>query len=173
QRWSNGCITGFTNPDDGVTKKKLAIVMHKPCKKGEAAPDKNAEDHDVFAGKAVAHPADDRRGKHISKEESAGKQADLGIAHQKFFFHVGLHRKEHIAVNVIQDIQSGEHRQQKSRIKFWRHGCTDYTRQKNLLLRFWPGPSRFNRRSNPAAGTEHALYCRPLWLAGAHNVFQN
>jgi len=96
--------------------------MHEPGEKGEATPDKDAEDHDVFAGKAVAHPADERRGKHIGEEESAGEQADLGVAHQKFFFHVRLHREEHIAVNVIEDVQSGKHRQQEAWIEFWRHG---------------------------------------------------
>ena len=86
QRGSNGRVTGFTNADNGVTEKKLVIVMHEPGKKSEAAPDEDAEDHNVFAGKAVAHPAHDRRGKHISKEEGAREQADLGVADQKFFF---------------------------------------------------------------------------------------
>ena len=109
QRGSNGRVTGFTDADDGMAQKQLVIVMHQPGKKGEAAPDENAEDHDVFAGKAVAHPAHDRRGKHISKKKSAGQQADFGVAYQKFFFYIGLHREEHIAINVIQDIQSGKH----------------------------------------------------------------
>ena len=79
ERGSNGGITGFANADDGVTEEQLVVVMHEPGKKGEAAPDKDAEDHDVFAGKAVTHPADHRRGKHVSKEECAGQHADFGV----------------------------------------------------------------------------------------------
>ncbi len=105
-----------------MTKKKLVIVMHEPCKKSEAAPDKDAEDHNVFAGKTVAHPTHDRRGKHIREEKGAGQQANFCVTHHKLFFHVRLHRKEHVAVNVIQDVQSGKHRQQKAWIEFWRHG---------------------------------------------------
>src|SRR3954451_18006569 len=107
QRGSNSRVTGFADADDLMAEKKLVIVMHQPSKKSEAAPNEDAEDHDIFAEKAIAHPAYDRRCKHISKKERAGQQADFGVAHQKFFFYVGLHRKEYIAVNVIQDIQSG------------------------------------------------------------------
>src|SRR5690349_12277449 len=96
--------------------------MNEPGKKGEAAPDHDAENHDVFAGEAVTHPADQRRSKHIGEEKSAGQDADFGVTHQKFFFHVRLHGKEHIAVNVIENVQSGKHRQQEAGIEFWRHG---------------------------------------------------
>src|SRR5689334_21753044 len=117
-----GGIAGFTNSNNGVAEEQLVVVMHEPGKESKTAPDHNAEDNNIFAGKTVSHPADQWSGKHIGKKERTGKDADLVVAHQEFFFYVGLHRKEHVAVNIVKDVQSGQHRQQKAGIEFWRHG---------------------------------------------------
>src|SRR5512146_1090423 len=57
QRGSDSGVAGLANADDGVTEQKLPVVIGKPGEDGEAAPDDNAEHHNVLAAKHVPQPS--------------------------------------------------------------------------------------------------------------------
>ena len=94
-----GC---FADTYKGVPDQQFGISMRNRREQGEAAPENGAQHDDEFARIPVGKRPHERRGNHVEGEECAGQIPDLGIGHVKFVLHQGLHRKQHVAIHVVQ-----------------------------------------------------------------------
>ena len=80
----------------------------------QPAPENRAQHDDQLARIAIRQRPHKRRGDHVKAQKRAGEISDLRLAEMKFILHQRLHRKQHIAIRIIQQIERGEHEQRGS-----------------------------------------------------------
>jgi len=65
---------------------------------------------------SVGEQAHNGRRHHIAEKERGGQKPELGVAAVEFRLHQRLHRKQHRAVNVVEEIQRGQQQQSQTRV---------------------------------------------------------
>src|SRR5579864_3046115 len=125
---------GLADADQSVSDKQFAISVSDGGKQGEPTPENCSQHDDQLARIAVSEWADERRCHHVAQQKCAGQVSDLGFTDMEFVLHQRLHRKEHIAVCVVEQIQCGEQKQRSLGMKIVSgHG------KRNIACAAWQG----------------------------------
>jgi len=111
----------FPDADDDVPQQKLVVVVSDGAEQGCAAPDERSCGHDPLAGVAVGKPSYRRGSHHVTDEECRGEKADLRVIDVEFFLDERLHCIEHVAIDVVQEVQRREQQQSGDRAFPCRH----------------------------------------------------
>ena len=114
----NGDERRFTDTDQGVPNQQLGVVVGEGGQQREAAPEDRSQHDDELARIAVCQRANERRGHHVEAQERAGEIADLRLGEVELVLHQRLHREQHVAVDIIQQVQRREHDQRGARLEF-------------------------------------------------------
>ena len=73
----------------------------------QAAPEHGSERDDELAGITIGERADERSSQHVEPEEGAGEESDLLFRQMEFILHQRLHREQHVAVRIVQQVERG------------------------------------------------------------------
>ena len=118
----DGNERGLADADDDVAQQQLVIVVGDRAQQRGQAPDERADGHDAPARETVGEGNDQRRRNHVADEKGGGQKTDLRIAKGKLFLDEGLHREQHIAIDVVEKIERGQQQQRGPGVGLGRHG---------------------------------------------------
>src|SRR6185312_13809175 len=133
ERGRDGGVAGFTDADNRMAKQELGIVMHQPGQQGKTTPDNNAENDNLFPGEAISKASDQRSREHVTEEKCADNQPVLLVIDPEFILHQRLDADHRIAINVIEQVESGKDCQHGIRIGFARHAVASLYRDTETL----------------------------------------
>ncbi len=91
--------------------------MGKGGEQRKAAPEHRTKNDDQLTRVAISQRPHKRRGDHIKAEEGAGEISDLNLAQMEFVLHQRLHREQHIAVRIVEQIERGKYEQRATGLK--------------------------------------------------------
>ena len=101
-----------------VPQQQLSVGVGDSRHQSQPTPEHRAQNDDQLARVAVSQRADKRRRDHVEQQKSAGEISNLGVGELEFGLHQRLHREQHGAVNVVEEIQRGQQDQRGPGIEF-------------------------------------------------------
>src|SRR5580700_3940965 len=84
----------------------------------EPAPEERAQNDDELARIAVGQRTDKRRSHHVETQKCAGKIANLRLGKVELVLHQWLHREQHVAVRIVEQIERREYDQRRAWLQF-------------------------------------------------------
>ena len=115
---SDGHERRLAHSHQRVAEQQLTVGVGDRGHQSQPAPEHCAQDDDQLARIAVRQRADKRRGHHVEQQESAGEISNLCVGEVEFGLHQRLHREQHGAVNVVEEVQRGQQDQRGPGIEF-------------------------------------------------------
>ena len=117
QTRTDGRIARFAQADEHAKRNHHRKRRREPRQDCAHAPHKNAGGDEPFARPAVAQPAEDRRRDEIADHERRHEPPGLLVVDAEIFLQRRQHRREHVAVEVIEQVETGEDEQNPGRRK--------------------------------------------------------
>jgi hypothetical protein len=106
--------------------------MRDRREQSQPAPEQRAQHNDELPRVPVRQRPYKRSRNHVETKESAGQISDLCIAQMKLILHQRLHREQHVAVRIIEQVECREDNQRGARLEIsLSHRSSEYSMPSN------------------------------------------
>ena len=127
--------SSFAHAHQRVPDQQLRVRMCNRRQQREPAPEHRAQHDDEFPRVAVRQRPHKRRRQHVEAQKRAGQISNLHIGQMKFVLHQRLHRKQHAAIHVIEQIESRQDNQRGAGLEIGLgHGSGEYSMAGMFIL---------------------------------------
>src|SRR5579864_2231093 len=170
ERRRDGYKGSFPHTHQRVSDQQFSVGVGHCREQGERAPEQCTQDDDELARIAVGQRPYEGRRDHVEPEKGAGQIANLGIRQVKLVLHQRLHREQHIAVRIVEQIERSQDNQRRARVKVvLSHKSSEYS----TADRFTPLPAAATSpqswlRSRRAGGIRPSPPPRPASPTSLH-----
>src|SRR3954463_7985998 len=132
----NGDECCLTYPHQRVTNQQFGVGMRDRSEQSQAAPEDRSQNNNQLPRIAIRQRPHKRRRNHVEAKKSASQISNLLFGEMKLILHQRLHRKQHIAVRVIEQIERCQNDQRRPRLQVvLGHRSREYSMQQPALCR--------------------------------------
>src|SRR5690606_23351650 len=103
------------DPDQRPHDQQILVAARVPAGDRRHAPQRDPGGDQVLAGAPIAEPAGERRGQRVDDDEHEPERPRAGVGEPELDAHALEHRREHVAIDVIQEVDRGQDDQDRQR----------------------------------------------------------
>src|SRR5207249_640142 len=123
-RWRSRAVSAFTYTDEETHRKQERKRRRQSASGCRGAPENHAYADDHPARKSVGHPAKNQRANHVTPKKRAPKRAAEEmrmrvVRREKVRADFGFHRREHVTVDEIEEVNGKEQCERGSAAGDW------------------------------------------------------